>query len=211
MYISMVCFCVCVCVREKKVLLWNDILRCDCINDGGNVLCCRDAANIKGGLEHLVSSIWHPPFTPKRTHAPTHTLMHVMLFDICIPNETSGMGAEYLQLTGRQRGRKRWLREGSGSSRVLSIFNISFSFIPNPALTRRLFTLFSLSGGHFFLCVCTCLVMDVWKEVIFSSFLPSCQRGTCTQSSAIAEPTGDVLQGPMWKFNGFQGFCRSSL
>lgn len=150
MYISMVCFCVCVCVRKKKVLLWNDILRCDCINDGGNVLCCRDAANIKGGLEHLVSSIWHPPFTPKRTHAPTHTLMHVMLFDICIPNETSGMGAEYLQLTGRQRGRKRWLREGSGSSRVLSIFNISFSFIPNPALTRRLFTLFSLSGGHFF-------------------------------------------------------------
>lgn len=141
--------CVCMC-EKKKVLLWSDILRCDCIYDGGNVLCCRDAANIKGGLEHLVSSIWHPPFTPKRTHAPTHTLMHVMLFDICIPNETSGMGAEYLQLTGRQRGRKRWLREGSGSSRVLSIFNISFSFIPNPALTRRLFTLFSLSCRLFF-------------------------------------------------------------
>lgn len=30
--------------------------------------------------------------------------MHVMLFDICIPNETSGTGAEYLQLTGRRGG-----------------------------------------------------------------------------------------------------------
>lgn len=32
----------------------------------------------------------------------THTLAH---FDICIPNETSAIGAEYLQLTSRERGR----------------------------------------------------------------------------------------------------------
>ena len=32
--------------------------------------------------------------------------MCAMLFDICIGNETSGTGAEYLQLTGRQAGRR---------------------------------------------------------------------------------------------------------
>lgn len=142
-----VCFCLC------ALFLWNDILCCDCIdNGGGNVLlCCRDAANIKGGLEHLVSSIWRPPFTPKHTHAHSHTHTHpLMLFDICIGNETSGTGAAYLQLTGRQGGRKLWAREASGFSRVGSIFNISFSFIPNPALTRRLFALSSVSCRHFF-------------------------------------------------------------
>lgn len=80
---------VCVCVSANLLLL-NDFLCRHFIYSGGNVLlCCRDAGNIKGRLEHLVSSI-------------QNTLAH---FDICIPNETSAIGAEYLQLTSRERGR----------------------------------------------------------------------------------------------------------
>lgn len=63
------------------------------------LLCCRDDGNIKGRLEHLVSPIRHPPFI-LNTHMHKHTLVH---FDICIPNETSGIGAEYLQLADSER------------------------------------------------------------------------------------------------------------
>lgn len=165
---------------------------------GGNVLlCCRDAANIKVGLEHLVSSIWHPPFTPKRAH--THTLMRAMLFDICIGNETSGTGAAYLQLTGRQRGRKRWAREASSSSRVGSIFNISFSFIPNPALTRRLFTLFSICCRHFFLYVFVPVCWWMNERRLFSppSSLPA-SVGPALSLSPSPNPLEVSLQGPVW-------------
>lgn len=182
-----VCFCLCAHVRIKNPSFY-EMTFCFAtvfMAGWGNVLlCCRDAVNIKGGLEHLVSSIWHPPFTPKRTHSHTHTLMRAMLFDICIGNETSGTGAEYLQQTGRQRGRNCWAREPSGSSRVGSIFNISVSFIPNPALTRRLLTLFSLSSFFF---MCLYLFADGWMEGGYFLLLPPFQP-VWDLSSAFRHP-----------------------
>lgn len=74
------------------------------------------------------------------------------------------------------------MREGSGSSGVVSIFNISFSFIPNPALTRRLFTPFSLGCGHFF---ATCMYL----------FADGCMKGGYFPPPASLSASGGPALG----------------
>lgn len=79
-------FCMCVrspptalCMNNVSILC-TDILCLHYINGGRNVVFfssrCRDAVNIKSGLEHLVSSIWRP-FQPMKTLTHTHPTLWV--------------------------------------------------------------------------------------------------------------------------------------
>lgn len=141
-----------------------------------------------------------PAFIP-HTHMHKHTLVH---FDICIPNETSGIGAEYLQLTDREREN----RENRDRGRLVSPIGPGLPFILSfhlsPVLTG--YPLFCISFWTFaeFLCIPVCtwiyerrISFLFHKELLdpcthtaspsFSSLFHLCQCGAFPQSSPIHE------------------------
>lgn len=108
-----VCFCLCARVRIKKKTLFEMTFCVVTVFTTRGDVCCRDAANIKGGLEHLVSSIWHPPFTPK-VHTHTHAHMRTLS---CAPS--SLISALVMKPPERELNTGSWQagREGGNAAR----------------------------------------------------------------------------------------------
>lgn len=188
---------------------WHFVLRLYWQRGGNVLLCCRDAANIKGGLEHLVSSIWRPPFTLKHTH--THTLSCSLISALVMKPPERELNTCSWQ-AGREGGSCEPGRlaapPGSGPSLILAfhLFPILHSRAGYSLYPRLAADIFFFLNAF----VPVCWWMDERRLFSPPSSLPAC-LGPALSLAPSPKPLEASSRDPCEKFNAFCGFCRSSL